>query len=455
MYFCTRMLKLTRFMRHIKRCSLTLMLAVLSLTVLAQSTRWQAVHEVKKRETIFGIARDYGITIEELIKANPEMNTAGYTLKKGDTLFIPYHQEAKTEPNAAVAAAKKTVRVGVMLPLHDKDGDGRRMVEYYRGLLMACEQLRKEGISTDIHAWNVEKDADIRLTLLENGASKCDVIFGPLYSKQVAALGEFAKAYGIKLVIPFSIEGDDVERNPQIFQVYRSATELNGETIERFMLLFSAFHPVFIDCNDRESKKGIFTFGLRKELENSGIDYSITNLNSSTEMFAKAFSTTMPNIVVLNTGRSPELTAAIKKLDVLKASGIEASVSLFGYTDWLLYEKIDMNKFFEYDTYIPSYFYYNTLSPEVRQIERDYVNNFHVSMAEAQPRFALTGYDHAMFFVKGISEQGREFQGTSANPGALQTSLKFVRASAEGGMKNANFLLVHYNANKSISIMTF
>lgn len=432
-----------------------MMLTMLGLAVLAQSTHWQAIHEVKKRETIFGIARDYGITIEELIKANPEMNTAGYTLKKGDKLFIPYHQEATVEQKTPVAAAKSTIRVGVMLPLHDKDGDGRRMVEYYRGVLMACEQLRKEGISTDIHAWNVEKDADIRLTLLDNAASKCDIIFGPLYTKQVAVLAEFAKAYGIKLVIPFSIEGNDVEHNPQIFQVYRSATELNDEAIERFLSLFAACHPVFIDCNDRESKKGIFTFGLRKQLENRGIDYSITNLNSSAEMFAKAFSTTKPNIVVLNTGRSPELTAAIRKLDVLKASGSAASVSLFGYTDWLLYEKIDMNKFFEYDTYIPSYFYYNTLSPVVQQIERDYVNNFHVSMAEAQPRFALTGYDHAMFFIKGISEQGRDFQGTSANPGALQTSLKFVKASSDGGLKNANFLLVHYNENKSISIMTF
>lgn len=429
------------------------LLMLLPEPVAAQSGKWQDIHEVKRKETIFGIARDYGITISELIAANPEMNTPGYTLKKGTTLFIPYPTPKKEEKPAA--AEKKTVRIGVMLPLHDKDGDGKRMTEYYRGILMACEQLRKEGISTDIHAWNVEIDDDIRLTLLEDGANKCDIIFGPLYSNQVASLGEFAKAYGIKLVIPFSISGDDVDSNPNIFQVYRSPEDLNEEAIKRFMALFASFHPVFIDCNDRESKKSIFTFGLRKQLENSGIAYSITNLNSSEEVFAKAFSLTQPNIVILNTGRSPELTAAIKKMDGLMAYNIGLNISLFGYTDWLLYEKYDAQKFAEYDTYIPSYFYYNPGTAATQQFERAYKGNFHSPMMEAQPRFAITGYDHAMFFIRGLYAEGKDFSGSEARKDAIQTQLKFTKAAEGSGMRNSNFLLIHYNRDKSISTIAF
>lgn len=90
-----------------------------------------------------------------------------------------------------------------MLPLHDVDGDGRRMTEYYRGLLLACDSLRRAGISTDIHAWNIDADADISVTLRDPAAAKCQIIFGPLYSTQVRALAEFCKARDIKLVIPF------------------------------------------------------------------------------------------------------------------------------------------------------------------------------------------------------------------------------------------------------------
>ena len=78
--------------------------------------------------------------------------------------------------------------MGVMLPLHDINGDGRRMVEYYRGLLMACDSLKKLGISVDVHAWNTPDNENIAPVLRDKDAKKCDFIIGPLYYKQMAAL---------------------------------------------------------------------------------------------------------------------------------------------------------------------------------------------------------------------------------------------------------------------------
>ena len=51
-------------------------------TALAQQV-FKDLHEVKRKETIFGIARDNGITVQELLDANPEMKAPGYELKKG------------------------------------------------------------------------------------------------------------------------------------------------------------------------------------------------------------------------------------------------------------------------------------------------------------------------------------------------------------------------------------
>ena len=162
----------------------------------------------KKKETIFGIARQYGITIQDLVDANPEMNTPGYELKKDSYIAIPYpkSQTSSAEPAAApvsTPAQSKTVaaksrgkgdpiRLGVMLPLHDINGDGRRMVEYYRGILMACDSLKKMGISVDVHAWNTPDSEPITPILREKAARECDLIVGPLYSKQMAQLSDFA-----------------------------------------------------------------------------------------------------------------------------------------------------------------------------------------------------------------------------------------------------------------------
>ena len=65
---------------------------------------------------------------------------------------------------AAIAKQENAIHVGIMLPLHNQDGDGKRMIEFYRGVLLALNEMKSEGITTDVHAWNVPKDAYIRTT---------------------------------------------------------------------------------------------------------------------------------------------------------------------------------------------------------------------------------------------------------------------------------------------------
>lgn len=89
---------------------------------------------------------------------------------------------------AADDVRNRAIRLGVMLPLHNVNGDGRRMTEYYRGVLMACDSLKQQGISVDVHAWNTAEDDDINKVLADPDAARCDLIIGPLYSKQMDAL---------------------------------------------------------------------------------------------------------------------------------------------------------------------------------------------------------------------------------------------------------------------------
>ena len=447
-------------MRQKMRYFIMILGLMLSLGIFAQTTKWRDIYTVKKKDTVFGIANKYGLTLPELMDANPEMKKEGYMLQKGATLFIPFEKTTakKTATTQRTTVAKKanTVNVGVMLPLHDVDGDGKRMVEYYRGILMACEQLKQQGISTNIHAWNVPIDADIRTTLVQEGANSCDLIFGPLYTKQVAPLADFCKNYGIKMVIPFSINGDNVERTKEIFQVYQAPESLNDATIKAFLNRFKNVHPIFVDCNDTTSRKGNFTFGLRKELEKRKIAYNITNVNSSLDYFAKAFVPSKQNVVVLNTGRSPQLTQVLNKLDEFSAKYPGAVVSLFGYTEWLMYAKYNLDRFYKYDTYIPSTFYYNANSAKVIDLERRYNTWFHQPMQVAMPRFAITGYDHAMFFIQGVNKYGKDFTGdkSQVNYQPVQTPLHFAKTK-KGGYRNQVLQLIHYTFNRQIEAVTY
>ena len=447
-------------MRHISRYILTAVFALaISLNAAAQTNNnWREMHKVKSKETLYGIAREYGLTVQELIKANPEMSAPDYKLKKGDYIFIPYPEGTAAAANASSTSAavpKGALRVGVVLPLHNVDGDGRRMTEYYRGLLMACEDLKKEGMSIAVNAWNVPIDADIYRTLVKDDMAKCDIVFGPLYSKQVKPLSFFAKDNDIKLVIPFSITGNDVDSNPDIFQVYQSPEDFYGRVIDQFAYRFKDYNVVVVDCNDKTSDKGVFTFPLRKRLEQKGISCAVTNISSGSAGFAGAFSAVKPNMVVLNTARSPELNTVIDMLDALTGEHPELKVSLFGYTEWLMYAKYNMDKFCKYDTYVPSTFYYNSYSSKVKAFEARYRKAFNGEMMDYLPRFALTGYDQAMFFLRGMHAKGKKFTGEEASVGSLQTPLSFKRTSSTGGYRNDCLLFVHYNRDNSISIINF
>jgi len=415
-------------------------------------------HEVKKKETIFGIANQNGLTVQELIDANPKMKEPGYELQKGDSINIPYTaaEYAEVKKKQATTAAekkaaneadprKREVRVGVMLPLHDVDGDGRRMVEYYRGLLMACDSIKREGVSVDVHAWNLNIEGDVNKIISDPAAAKCDIIFGPLYTKQVKALGDFALKNDIKLVIPFSISSDEALRNRNIFQVYQNDVDFNGSVIDKYMDRFKDYHAVFIDCNDAESRKGIFTIPLRREMSNKGVDYSITNLTSDDAAFKKAFSKKKRNMVILNTGKSPELRQVIAKLDKVKAAEPKLEISLFGYTEWLMYTKAPNENFHRYDTYIPTTFYYNPAGARTKRIEQRYRWAFHEDMQQALPRFAITGFDQGYYFLRGLHLYGKEFYGNTGVNGnsGVQTPFHFKRNSG-GGLQNKAFMFVHF-----------
>ena len=428
---------------------------IVSVPACAQDTS-NHIYKVKKSDTLYGIAHYHGITVDQLINANPEMKQPGYQLHKGARLYIPTPQSTSATSTAATAKQSRVLRVGVALPLHNVDGDGKRMVEYYRGILLACDSLKRAGYSIDIHSWNLDATADPAILTRDPAAAQCDIIFGPLYSVQVHALAEFCKARDIKLVIPFSISGDDVTSYSQIYQIWQSDDKLNNNAIEAFLKRYKDARVVLIDCNDKTSKKGNFTFGLRNRLSARGQDYRVTNLNSSLEMFGKVFDPNRLNVVVLNTGRSPELNQAIAKLRALRAQQHGLRVALFGYNEWLMYAPGNVDTFCSFDTCVPSYYYYNSVDPRTKSLEAEYQKWFHDKPMYAYPRFFLTGYDHAQFFLRGLAKYGKAFKGTAGQSSyrPFQTPLVFKQVG-DKGMQNDNFQLIHFTTGGRIESLTY
>lgn len=449
-----------------------LLSALLAFCCVETGAQTMQTYKVKKKETIYGIARDHGISVEDLMRANPGMESPDYKLKKGSTIYIPSAQggasaaAVSVQPQAEPAAQpshqrtdvrNREIRLGVMLPLHKLNNDGRRMVEYYRGILMACDSLKKEGVSVDVHAWNLAEDGRVDELLKDPAAAQCDVIIGPLYSKFVPALSDFVKKHRQHLVIPFSINANrQLASNPHIFQVYQAPGALNDITARRAADWFKDCHPVIVDCGDTTSTKGPFTAALRKIYETRGVQYSLTSSKSSDAQFAYAFVKDRPNVVILNSSGSRELNVVFGKLSTLIARHPEVQLAVFGYTEWMMYTNYQQQNFYRYNVYIPAPFYTNLQQPLTERLMHKYRRHFRQDMMNTFPRFALTGFDHALFFLRGLHKYGMSFDGAAGRFGyqPSQTPLKFERVG-DGGYQNRAFLFIHYKPDYTIETVNY
>lgn len=61
----------------------------------AVQSRCKDMHKVKRKETVFSVSREYGISEQELIDENPELKQG---MKKGQLLCIPYPKTTTMEP---------------------------------------------------------------------------------------------------------------------------------------------------------------------------------------------------------------------------------------------------------------------------------------------------------------------------------------------------------------------
>ena len=111
---------------------------------------------------------------------------------------------------------------------------------------------------------------------------------------------------------------------------------------------------------------------------------------------------------------------------------------------------------YKYNVYLPTPFYTNLLSSATERLQQKYRWNFHQDMMTSLPRFAITGFDHAYFFLLGLHKYGKTFDGAAGRFGyqPVQTPLKFERVG-NGGYKNKAFMFVHYLPEHKIEAVNY
>lgn len=428
-----------------------------------KKTDWRDMHKVERKETIFSISRQYGISEEELIAANPELKKG--KLKRGSFLFIPYpasKQPAK-EPektparipsNEELFAQNKqsfkkiqNIKAAVLLPFTEgKNRDEQmRMVEYYEGFLMAVDSLKRQGVSVNLYTYDTKGKSDVTQSILAKEEMKnMDIIFGPAHAANVKTLAEFAEKNQTRVVVPFSPEVEQVFKNPYIYQVNTPQSYLYSEVYEHFLRKFSKANIVFLDAGTGQNEKAEFIKGMKNELKTNQVAYKHIS-NSDTLKILAAIDSTRENIFIPTSGKDLSLTRLIPQLTQIHRSYPNVDLHLFGYPEWQTYTQDYLASFYELDTYFYSSFYTNNLFPAAVRFTQEYRRWYSKDMANIFPKYGMLGFDTGYFFLKGLAQEGSQLENNlnRVQVTPIQTGFKFERVNNWGGFINRKVFFVH------------
>ena len=441
-------------------------------------------HTVRLFETVYSLARRYGITQDELLAANPDVAQRG--LKRGQVICIPYTagELAAMQVGDAIPAAADNdddddnnnndvpdvhtlwdgINVAVILPFQlsttATNADKAKMVEYYEGLLLAVDSLKHKGTSINLYAYDSgDAASSIADILASDEMAHMDILFGPVHPAHIAEASAFVQQHRIPMVLPFARGVKQLTSNPMIYQVNVEQDDLDGAALQHFFTAFSRPNVLFFE--EKGEKASTFATQLQKELTDRSFHY--VTLPADTTSFVgdlvAHFDTEADNIVMVGTAdREGETLARMMPVFQLMARDTVAAgrMHLFGYPQYQVYAATHMDACHEVDTWFYTSFYTNNLLPDAVAFHRLFRHTYSRDITARYPKYAILGFDTGYYFLNALSHHTTQ---PSAETLAdlsryvcptIQTGFRYERVGDEGGWLNHKAYLIHIGSDERV-----
>ena len=114
----------------------------------------------------------------------------------------------------------EVLNVALMISMNRNDKPVPAFVDFYRGTLLALEDLRREGYSINVNVYDTKLSAEHTREIVESeGFANTDLIIGPIYANEIAEVVPFAEEHNIPLVSPLSDIDPEQVSSPVLFQM--------------------------------------------------------------------------------------------------------------------------------------------------------------------------------------------------------------------------------------------
>lgn len=451
-----------------------------------------AYHKVKRRETLYSIARFYEVSVQDIRSANPELGWGGP--KTGQVIRIPLPQlTEQTEPFEQVSPdsileaydykelmathdnRRRTYRIAYFIPfdfqesepldslIKDVESASRRnwiieryrmeqkipqsvqFMEFFHGSLLALDSMRRSGMKLDVKFFDTKKSMSQTRSLLEQpGMDDMDLIIGPFWPYNLELVSGFAAKEKIPLVNPFYNEKSYVWDNPWVFQLTPSVEEEYRELAK----LVASKHQYNIVFVREEDSLDTEKHAVLKEMIFDGFDdyqpkdpiifkEMVLTLNH-TDKIIQSLSTDRKNLIVVPT-RNEALASSI--VSSLYYQLRDFDIELIGSPYWTEFSSIDFRYYHELSMVFYSSFWMDYLDPGVDAFLSMYRDHFvaePLAMTRKGINYGIAGYDVTLYFASAMKVYGRRFilSLEDYHPTQVLDPYSFERVTPAGGYEN-------------------
>lgn len=352
---------------------------------------------------------------------------------------------------------KRELKVGVVLPLKEVSQRGQKMVEFYQGVLMAVDSLRKSGVSVDVvAAHSGSTETELENMLHTQSLSDRDIVFGPLDGAQLPLLSDFCQRHDIRLVVPFTPNMNALRHNPKLYIITAPRQQVQTQAVSKVEGLFSNSHFVFVNAKEQNDEGQSFENQLRTSLSNHGAFMRSLDIDEEMRQYEMAFNPLRHNVVVVNSSSMRAANNLISKLREYQKLHPECHFVLLGYPTWQTFSSAMLNEFHSFDTYIYTTFYRNPYAVSSQQFDQNYQHWFKQPMQNTFPRWGMMGFDTAWFFMYGLSLYGDSLESYIAavpsQPFQSPMTFAFIDNN-NSGFLNIFVEFIHYTKNKKIEVL--
>ncbi len=462
-------------------------------------------HLVQRGETLYGLARRYGTTVERISALNagltPESLKAGAIIRIPSSgaasvpvdvpVDIPRAEESRTSSEKPLFAelprteseesarygqpadtsARRVMRslqtfdpshelrVALLLPLSAGGRSNPNYLEFYQGFLLGLDSVKRAGYSVHVDLFNTERSAETTRRIVEEDPAfrAADLIVGPVYEEPMWQVLRHAETRGVPVVSPLAdiahLSSDVLfQMAPPADRKYDKARAL-VDSCERITFIYSE------EGTDAEFEREMRALAAGRSCRTHRYRYE-----HASEIEARGDRSVSPSdLTPLLHNRDRNLFVILSdnelEVDRILAALASAHTSIVsrGYTPprfvvlgnarWNRYNNISREIFFKDHVVFFSTYHAKRDSERICRFDSDYVRAF----GALPTLYSYRGYDAALIFAPAMfGAIADRLEGQSYTP--LQTTYRFGRAAVGSTTVNGNWTRVNYNDDFSITV---